>query len=229
MAKAYHHGDLHNALLDAAESLVRERGAHGWSLREASSRLGVSPSAAYHHFASREMLVRSLSARVLAGLGRLLTDAVDNAPGRDADPLARLSAWSVGYVRWAVTDPAVAQLALGAPGDRPAVSPHPHDVLAAELDRLVEVGHLPARNRPGAEFLVWSSVHGFVMLILDGLIRVEDDADIDVHCDRIARAVLNGVSVERVAARPVLRSAHTERLARPGTGGNVKEAPADER
>ena len=57
--RPYHHGDLRNALLDSAEALIRERGADGWSLREASARIGVSPSAAYHHFDSRDALVRA--------------------------------------------------------------------------------------------------------------------------------------------------------------------------
>ena len=73
--RRYHHGDLRNALLDAAEALIRERGADGWSLREASARVGVSPSAAYHHFASREALVRALADRVIARVGERLAAA----------------------------------------------------------------------------------------------------------------------------------------------------------
>ena len=72
----YHHGELRSALLDVAEGLIRERGVDGWSLREASVRIGVSPSAAYHHFDSREALVRALSERVVSRLGERLRRAV---------------------------------------------------------------------------------------------------------------------------------------------------------
>src|SRR5947199_230479 len=71
--RPYHHGDLRNALLDAAEALIRERGAYGWSLREASARVGVSPSAAYHHFDSRDALVRALADRVITRVGERLS------------------------------------------------------------------------------------------------------------------------------------------------------------
>ncbi|NGO74066.1 TetR/AcrR family transcriptional regulator, partial [Streptomyces boncukensis] len=105
----YHHGDLRGALLDGAETLVRERGADGWSLREASARIGVSASAAYHHFRSRETLVQALSTRVLARLGERLRRAVAREP---EEGQRRLVALGRSYVRWAVTDPAVARLAF---------------------------------------------------------------------------------------------------------------------
>src|SRR5262244_137181 len=79
--RRYHHGDLRAALLDVAEALIRERGVDGWSLREASVRIGVSPSAAYHHFDSRDALVRALSDRVLTRLGERLGRAAEHARG----------------------------------------------------------------------------------------------------------------------------------------------------
>ena len=93
--RSYHHGDLPNALLDAAEALIRERGSETWSLREVSSRLGVSPSAAYHHFASRDALIGALSARVFAALGSRLQRAAAEARG---DHQARLIALGSSYV-----------------------------------------------------------------------------------------------------------------------------------
>src|SRR5258708_12965064 len=105
--RPYHHGDLPSALLDAAESLIRERGLDGWSLREASVRTGVSPSAAYHHFESRDALVRALSDRVLARLGERLSRAVGRANG---DRQQRLIALGPSYVRWAVSHPPIPPL-----------------------------------------------------------------------------------------------------------------------
>src|SRR5215813_10409872 len=109
--RPYHHGDLRGALLDGAEALIRERGVDGWSLREASTRVGVSPSAAYHHFASRDALVRALAQRVLARLG----ERVQAAAAAFDDPRERVIAIAQNYVRWAVEDPAVSKLALGCP------------------------------------------------------------------------------------------------------------------
>ena len=217
--RRYHHGDLRTALLDAAEALVRERGLDGWSLREASIRVGVSPSAAYHHFDSRDGLVRALSGRLLARLGERLGRAAGRARGGRQQ---RLIAVGRSYVQWAVNDPAVARLVFGAGRtEREApVSPHPHDVLVAELDRLVDAGGLPASARPGAEFIVWAAVHGLATLLADGLIRLDGQRAVGREVERLVQAVLTGLAQETVPspAWPTPRSTHTERLARSQAG-----------
>jgi hypothetical protein len=79
--------------------------------------------------------------------------AVGRAKG---DRQQRLIAYGRSYVRWAVDDPAIARLAFGAAGTEPrtTISPHPHDVLVTELDRLVDAGGLTASARPGADFVI---------------------------------------------------------------------------
>lgn len=230
----YHHGELRNALLDAAEALVRERGTDGWSLREASARVGVSSSAAYHHFASRDALVRALRRRVLARLGERLSRAVGRTAGPEAgtDHQRRLVAIGRTYVQWAVEDPSVARLAFGAgaagPGSGPdsesdsaphpdsGTAPHPHDLLDAELDRLVEAGGLPEAARPGADFVVWAAIHGLATLLVDGLARLDEQRAVAREAERVVRAVLTGLTREAVPPQnwPTVRSAHTERRAR---------------
>ncbi|MEV4579836.1 TetR/AcrR family transcriptional regulator [Nonomuraea jabiensis] len=273
MAKGrYHHGDLRAALLDAAEELVRERGADGWSLREASARVGVSPSAAYHHFASRDALVRALSERILSRLGNRLAHACEQAADETTAPNAReraaeeatdpdacqgaagpsgagssgagsggagpsgggsggvgsrapvggafdlqrrLIALGRDYLHWAVEDPAVARLVFGAGATGPdsRVSPHPHDVLTAELDRLADLGALPAASRPGAEFVVWAPIHGLAVLLIDGLIRVDDAHAFDRQAERVIRATLNGLCQEPAPSEdwPAVHTTHTDR------------------
>jgi AcrR family transcriptional regulator len=194
----YHHGELRAALLDAAEQLVRERGADGWSLREASTRVGVSPSAAYHHFASRDALVRALSQRVLARLG----ERASEASGKFDDPRDRVIAIAQDYVRWAIEDPAVSKLAFGAGEPDEPISPHPHDVLAVELARL---------DLPAADFLVWAAMHGLAMLLADGLMRLDGPAAVDEETERLIAAVLDGLAASPRNPLSTARSAHTDR------------------
>ena len=197
-----------------AEALIRDRGADGWSLREATAWVGVSPSAAYHHFDSRDALVRALADRVIARVGQRLSTAAATADG-GPEPLI-----AVGreYVRWAVEDPAVARVAFAADRTEPAtrISPHPHDVLAAELDRLTDAGALPASARPGAEFVTWAAMHGLAVLLADNLVRLDSPQAIDRQADRVLSAVLTGLAAEPPTSPPwpTPRSAHSEALAR---------------
>ncbi|AOP48492.1 TetR/AcrR family transcriptional regulator [Streptomyces lydicus] len=228
MAKnRYHHGELRAALLDAAESLVGERGAAGWSLREASLRVGVSPSAAYHHFGSRDELVGALSARVLDRLGARLSAAVDEAPDGDQ---GRLVAYARGYVTWALDGPAVARLAFDAGDAAGGVAVHPHDVLAGELDRLVDAGTLRPSAREGAEFLLWAAIHGLAALLVDGLVHFDDRTAVDLHAERLVRTVLNGLAQEEAepGGRPQARSAHTVRLAQRAAAREPRGGADDE-
>jgi AcrR family transcriptional regulator len=68
----YHHGDLRTALIDTAIELIGERGVRGFSLAEASRRLGVAVSAPYAHFADRDDLLAAVAVRayeqLLAGI-----------------------------------------------------------------------------------------------------------------------------------------------------------------
>ncbi len=196
----YHHGDLPHALLDAAETLIRERGNEAWSLREVSSRVGVSPSAAYHHFASRDVLIGALSARAFTELGARLQQAAADASG---DYQARLIALGSSYVNWALEDPAVFRLAFGAGRIEPVtpINPHPHDVLVDELDRLVDSGDLPPSSRPGAETAIWAAVHGLATLLSDGIIEFGDPEAVDQMTERLIRATLIGLSQESPVSR----------------------------
>lgn len=57
----YHHGNLHQSLLQAAKTLISERGLEGLSLRQLAVRCQVSQTAPYRHFASKEHLLAVLA------------------------------------------------------------------------------------------------------------------------------------------------------------------------
>ncbi|MER5219540.1 TetR/AcrR family transcriptional regulator [Streptomyces flaveus] len=227
--RQYHHGELRNTLLDAAEALVREKGVVGWSLREASARVGVSPSAAYHHFASRDALVDALSVRVLARLGERMSSAAAQAAGPGVDTRQGIVAAGCAYVCWALEDPAVARLAFGfgAQDSEAMIAPHPHDVIEAELDRLVATGALNATARPGAEFAIWAAVHGLATLLADGLMILDGPEAADLQTERLLRAVLTGLTQETAPSEglPTAHSAHTERRTR-RQGNSTTDEPS---
>lgn len=173
----YHHGDSRRTLLETALKLVAERGPEGFSLREAARAVGVSPAAAYRHFADKPELLAALAAD---GHGRLAA-AMEKAAARVSAPDARaravgaLAAIGQAYVDFAVKNPSFFRVMFGshlrAAGYEPACAPSGRDsyeVLSATLDGLVTTGAIPAERRAGAEIANWSAVHGFSTLLVDG-------------------------------------------------------------
>jgi AcrR family transcriptional regulator len=66
--KTYHHGDLREALLRSAESILKRDGLGALSLRAAARAAGVSHAAPAHHFPD---LCSLLSALAAEGFDRL--------------------------------------------------------------------------------------------------------------------------------------------------------------
>ncbi|MGR4881356.1 TetR/AcrR family transcriptional regulator [Streptomyces sp. LARHCF249] len=183
----YRHGNLRSALLDAALELAREGGPDAVSLREVTRRAGVSPNAAYRHFADRAALVHGVSQAAMARAALTMEEEIDrlapvDGPGGDraAHARARFRAVGTGYIRFAVTEPGLFRTAFHVPADMAHATDTtgagaggltPFELLGAALDGLVETGLLPAERRPGAEFLAWSAVHGLAVLMIDGPLR----------------------------------------------------------
>ena len=64
----YHHGALRQALIDATEALLAEKGADGFSLREVARRAGVSAAAPAHHFGDASGLLTAVATLGFEGL-----------------------------------------------------------------------------------------------------------------------------------------------------------------
>jgi AcrR family transcriptional regulator len=179
----YHHGDLRRALLDAGLDLAREGGPDAVVLREATRRVGVSANAAYRHFADRDALLGEVVSRAQARAADVISGAMDAVPEElepGARARARFRAVGVGYLRFAMDEPGLFRTAFAVPVDLSrAASPSaagasgrtPFQLLSESLDAMVEVGVLASDQRPGAELLAWSAVHGMAMLALEGPLR----------------------------------------------------------
>jgi AcrR family transcriptional regulator len=98
-----HHGDLRNALEQAALALVAERGPHGFTLAEACRRAGVSVSAPYKHFTDRDGLLASLALKGYQEQLRRFRAALATS----TEPAEQLAAFASAYVRFAAEERAL--------------------------------------------------------------------------------------------------------------------------
>ena len=200
----YRHGDLAAALLHAGVDLARAGGPAAVVLREATRRAGVSPNAAYRHFADHRALLRAVCVVAMAQLARAMEAEQAALPEQPPVPtaLARLRAVGAGYLRYAQDEPGLFRTAFTAAdqltSDDDAACDSgltPFGLLNAALDELVAVGALPASRRQHAELMAWSAVHGLAMLLIEGPLRSLDRA----HADEVGRQLLDHIEAGLLA------------------------------
>lgn len=167
MKTAYHHGNLREALLDAARSLLGEVGVDAVSLRAVAQRAGVSVGAPYHHFADKAGLLSALVHRCFADMDREVREALldKTLPGE------KLRAIGVAYVLYAVAHPAEFRLMFrpekGAVLAMPDALDAPvYGVLLEVIDELHAQGK--GTDRDSDIIAAWSVVHGLAALLIDG-------------------------------------------------------------
>src|SRR5689334_5028600 len=90
------HADMKAAILQAARTVILDRGAAHFSLREVARRSGYSPAGLYEYFSSKEDLVRAVADESLAQLYAYLSRAAADLP-----PAQRLVELGLAYVRFA--------------------------------------------------------------------------------------------------------------------------------
>jgi AcrR family transcriptional regulator len=153
--------------VDAAIDLIGERGARGFSLAEASRRLGVTVAAPYRHFADRDDLLAAVAVRAFRVFAAELSAGLDEA----APPQQRLAAMAAAYVRFAAGHRALFDAAFGAGIDK---SRYPEVERAAEPVTgafLAAVRTLCGDDADAADALataVGATAHGHAALLIDG-------------------------------------------------------------
>jgi AcrR family transcriptional regulator len=100
--RAYHHGDLERALVDAAVGMIRQQGVRAFTLRSVGATVGVSATAVYRHFDDKAALLARVASDGFRRLHATLAKAAAHAAQQHADPLP---AMAVAYVRFAADNP----------------------------------------------------------------------------------------------------------------------------
>lgn len=107
-ARPYHHGNLRESLLKAADKALEKGGQQNISLRELSRQLGVSHTSPRRHFADKQALLDALAVRGFKQFDEALARAVSNQQGESFE--TRLTRLARAYVNFALKHPALLML-----------------------------------------------------------------------------------------------------------------------
>ena len=166
----YHHGNLRQALLEAALIILEKEGEAGLGLRDLARAVGVSAAAPYRHFDSRAALLEALA---VTGFQRFSTAMEAVAAGNPPDPMA---AMGKTYVLFALNNANLFRLMFspqlkkdGRPGLRMAADAA-FDTLRHVVGGDMQTGRIKA-------LAAWAKVHGLSILLLDGQIALRAGED----------------------------------------------------
>src|ERR1700751_482691 len=167
--RGYHHGNLKEALLQAALDLIGQKGAAGFTFADAARMAGVSPAAPYRHFRDRDELLSSIAQRGFEQFEAALTEAWDD--GRP-DTVWGFERVGKAYLDFARKQPAFysAMFESGVPVDMNptlmAASERAFAIIRAAAERLAALAP-PGVPRPPALMMalhIWSMSHGVASL-----------------------------------------------------------------
>ncbi len=203
--ESYHHGDLAAALTSAALKLIARHGVEGFSIREAAALVGVSPSAAYRHFADKAGLLAAVAKQGFAQLAFEAQAAMEAARKRHrsarAKAVAAFEAQGLAYVNFAVNNPEQFQAMFGRYGAGSQQPVHnvcsadqsPYELLKRVLDELLLTKVVTPATRKDAELLAWSTLHGLANIMLSHSLVNYDSVNVDQVTLGIVRRLLHGL------------------------------------
>jgi len=207
MAKnQYHHGNLRQALIEAAADQVVEFGADRLSLRAVARRAGVSQAAPYHHFKDKEALLAEVCRMGFEDLRTRSEASIVGLP----DAPAKLRALGIEYVRFARERNAFFRVMFGGYIKDKECYPELKSSAECSFELLTEVlmqgqreGSLDVNFPPKDALVCWAAVHGAACLIVDGALPedkmemagIDADSMIESVVDRLQRGLAPGVGV----------------------------------
>jgi len=170
--RGYHHGDLSEALVGAALSLIADHGPAGFTFAEVARAVGVSPAAPYRHFRDREALMAEVARRGFERFADALVRAWNDA---EPDPYTAFKNMGRAYLTFARAEPAyyAAMFEAGLPPDASPELSRAGDAAFAVVRRAAEtlIATLPKDSRPPALMMslhIWALSHGIASLFARG-------------------------------------------------------------
>ena len=170
--RSYHHGNLREALIEAARNLIALKGPAGFTFADAARSAGVSSAAPYRHFRDRDALIADVARR-----GFELFEARLRHAWNEGRPNLNTAFENIGraYLAFARDEPShySAMFEAGVPHDadpglRDAAN-RAFEILRHAAEALCAA--MPGPQRPPAMMValhVWALSHGIASLFARG-------------------------------------------------------------
>ena len=168
--RGYHHGNLREALIEAALELIGAKSPAGFTVAEAARLAGVSPAAPYRHFRDADALLAEVALRGFERFVERLTQAWN---GGRPTPVRAFEELGKAYLAFARNQPAYyaamfdSHIVMEGHPDLQAASDRAFGVLREAADGVCAT--LPAARRPPSLMMalhVWAMAHGIASLFV---------------------------------------------------------------
>jgi AcrR family transcriptional regulator len=165
---AYHHGDLRDALVQAAMQEAEQGGPEAINISALAKKLGVSQPAPYKHFADREALLVAVTAEAFRQFMATLREAIGKPSKR-----SKLSRFVHAAVDFGLRRNGIYRLMFAT--RLIACAPESSELHGVAIDTfalLVDALEAPAVGflRERSALKIWAALHGVVMLAEQGLL-----------------------------------------------------------
>lgn len=188
----YHHGNAREALLNAAKSLIREKGISSFSLRAIARDVGIDPAACYRHFKNKEALLHGIASRGFTALSHKMMEADNGKASKET-----IVNMGNAYVEFALSDPIVFQIMFGGCGlpalderlREPTVDHTAFEILQQALRRYLISSNQSSDKLHATAMAVWAAVHGVAALAaFDAIVMHRDD--LTIMTQRLVTSIL---------------------------------------
>jgi AcrR family transcriptional regulator len=193
--KSYHHGNLYDSLLTTASKMIAQDGVDALSLRKLAEKIGVSRTAAYHHFKDKNDLLCAIATQGFIDWQQQAENIFNN---EDLSDREKYRSFVHNYVRFATQHPAMYELMFGRTLWKNNQQPSNQLNLSSEKLRNVaypsfqyqvemtkrwqEKGLMPkSENTLRLAQVTWGTLHGIARLLIDGIYT--DTNNVDEMCD----------------------------------------------
>jgi len=193
-AKPYHHGDLQTQLLRAATEMINQSGVEALSLRKLAEKVGVSRTAAYHHFRDKNDLLCAIAAQ---GFIKWQNHSEQIFQNKTITPAEKYRQFVHQYVQFATQNPSLYELMFGnVIWKNNSSTPKLRDIAYPSFQYQLEMTKIwqqqgliaPHENSLRLAQVTWATLHGIARLLIDGIYA--DTHHIEEMCDCAVRLFL---------------------------------------